>query len=287
MATRWARRSPTSTPSWPTPRWPASSSPASTDTHLDYSIRAHAAGKAIFCEKPIDMDLARARAAAGMLEGARLFLGFNRRFDPNFQGPEGAAATASSASWRRLQITSNDPARRRSATSRSPAASSRTWRSTTSTWPAGCWARSRSRCSPGAAAWSIRYRRGGRYRHRAHLLKTASGKLCVIANSRRSGFGYDQRIEAYGSAGMIRAETSPRARSRSGTSRRRPGRPLPELLPRPLRGRLRAPRWRTSPTSWTAAPSRDWLCRWRGRPGPGRGRRPVASDRPGGEALRR
>jgi myo-inositol 2-dehydrogenase/D-chiro-inositol 1-dehydrogenase len=38
------------------------------------------------------------------------------------------------------------------------------------------------------------------------VLKTASGKLCVIANSRRSGFGYDQRIEAYGAAGMIRAD---------------------------------------------------------------------------------
>jgi myo-inositol 2-dehydrogenase/D-chiro-inositol 1-dehydrogenase len=38
------------------------------------------------------------------------------------------------------------------------------------------------------------------------VLKTASGKLCVIANSRRSGFGYDQRIEAYGSGGMIRAD---------------------------------------------------------------------------------
>ena len=38
------------------------------------------------------------------------------------------------------------------------------------------------------------------------LLRTASGKLCVIANSRRSGFGYDQRIEAYASGGMVRAD---------------------------------------------------------------------------------
>jgi myo-inositol 2-dehydrogenase/D-chiro-inositol 1-dehydrogenase len=38
------------------------------------------------------------------------------------------------------------------------------------------------------------------------MLKTAAGKLCVIANSRRSGFGYDQRIEAYGSAGMVKAD---------------------------------------------------------------------------------
>ncbi len=38
------------------------------------------------------------------------------------------------------------------------------------------------------------------------ILKTASGRLCVIANSRRCGFGYDQRIEAYCSAGLIRAD---------------------------------------------------------------------------------
>src|SRR3546814_8695458 len=58
---------------------------SSTDTHLDYSVRAAAAGKAIFCEKPIDQDPARARAAASALSGARLLLAFNRRFDPNFQ----------------------------------------------------------------------------------------------------------------------------------------------------------------------------------------------------------
>src|SRR3546814_11544024 len=45
---------------------------SSTDTHLDYSVRAAAAGKAIFCEKPIDQDPARARAAASSLSGARL-----------------------------------------------------------------------------------------------------------------------------------------------------------------------------------------------------------------------
>jgi myo-inositol 2-dehydrogenase/D-chiro-inositol 1-dehydrogenase len=38
------------------------------------------------------------------------------------------------------------------------------------------------------------------------LLKTASGRLCVISNSRRSGYGYDQRIEAFGSRGVVRAD---------------------------------------------------------------------------------
>jgi myo-inositol 2-dehydrogenase / D-chiro-inositol 1-dehydrogenase len=38
------------------------------------------------------------------------------------------------------------------------------------------------------------------------VLKTASGRLCVISNSRRSGYGYDQRIEAFGSGGLVRAD---------------------------------------------------------------------------------
>ena len=57
---------------------------SSTDTHLDYCLRAAAAGKAIFCEKPIDQDLARARGAAPQLADANMLLAFNRRFDPNF-----------------------------------------------------------------------------------------------------------------------------------------------------------------------------------------------------------
>ncbi|CAN5123454.1 hypothetical protein BH10PSE2_BH10PSE2_10930 [soil metagenome] len=58
---------------------------SSTATHLDYSVRAARAGKAIFCEKPIDQDLERAKSAAGDLSTARMLLAFNRRFDPNFQ----------------------------------------------------------------------------------------------------------------------------------------------------------------------------------------------------------
>src|SRR5579872_3107901 len=57
---------------------------SSTDTHLDHCLSAAAAGKSIFCEKPIDLDLARARAAAPALATARILMGFNRRFDPQF-----------------------------------------------------------------------------------------------------------------------------------------------------------------------------------------------------------
>src|ERR1700681_928287 len=58
---------------------------SSTNAHLDQALLAAAAGKAIFCEKPLDLDLERARSAASQLERAAMLMGFNRRFDPHFQ----------------------------------------------------------------------------------------------------------------------------------------------------------------------------------------------------------
>src|SRR5262249_49077308 len=60
---------------------------SSTDTHLDLVLAALAGGKAVFCEKPLDLDLARLRAAEAKLADppAPLYVAFNRRFDPHFQ----------------------------------------------------------------------------------------------------------------------------------------------------------------------------------------------------------
>ena len=180
---------------------------SATDTHLDYCLAAHAAGKAIFCEKPLDMDLARARAAAGGLAGARVFLGFNRRFDPNFQALKARLAEGAVGALETLQITSNDPAP-------PPIAYVKTsgglfkdmaihdfdmarWLLGEEPTEVFAWGSCLVDPAIGAA---------GDIDTARTVLKTASGKLCVIANSRRSGFGYDQRIEAYGSAGMVRAD---------------------------------------------------------------------------------
>jgi myo-inositol 2-dehydrogenase/D-chiro-inositol 1-dehydrogenase len=60
---------------------------SSTDAHLDNALDALRAGKLVFCEKPLDLDLARLLAASGELEKAegKLFVAFNRRFDPHYQ----------------------------------------------------------------------------------------------------------------------------------------------------------------------------------------------------------
>ncbi len=59
---------------------------APTDVHADLIEAVAKAGKAVFCEKPVDLDSARIRACLAVVEQARvpLMIGFNRRFDPNF-----------------------------------------------------------------------------------------------------------------------------------------------------------------------------------------------------------
>ena len=180
---------------------------SSTDTHLEYSLRAAAAGKAIFCEKPIDQDLARARAAGVVLSRARLLLAFNRRFDPNFRALKARLDSGVVGTLESLQITSNDP---------SPpppsyvAVSGGLYKDMAiHDFDMARWLLGEEPIEVYAAGSCLvdpEIGRLGDIDTARTVLKTASGRLCVIANSRRSGFGYDQRIEAYASAGMVRAD---------------------------------------------------------------------------------
>jgi myo-inositol 2-dehydrogenase/D-chiro-inositol 1-dehydrogenase len=183
---------------------------SATDTHLDTCLRAHAAGKAIFCEKPIDLDLARARAAAGQFAGARLFVGFNRRFDPSFKALKARLDDGAVGALETLQITSNDPAPPPLAYVKVSGGLFKDMaihdfdmaRWLLGEEPTQVFAWGSCLIDPAIGA-------AGDIDTARTMLRTASGRLCVIANSRRSGFGYDQRIEAYGAAGMVRAGNAP------------------------------------------------------------------------------
>jgi myo-inositol 2-dehydrogenase/D-chiro-inositol 1-dehydrogenase len=180
---------------------------SSTDAHLDHCLAAAAAGKAIFCEKPLDMDLARARAAGDRLKDARLFLGFNRRFDPSFQALRARLAEGAVGALETLQITSNDPAPPPVSYVKVSGGLFRDMaihdfdmaRWLLSEEPSEVFAWGSCLVDPAIGE-------AGDIDTARTMLRTPSGKLCVIANSRRSGFGYDQRIEAYGAAGMVRAD---------------------------------------------------------------------------------
>ncbi len=179
---------------------------SATDTHLDYCLRVAATGKAIFCEKPIDLDLARARAAAPGLAKARLLLGFNRRFDPNFQALKARLDSGALGKLETLNITSHDPA--------PPPI---TYIGTSGglfldmaihDFDMARWLLGEEITEVFAAASCLvdpAIAEAGDVDTAKTLLRTASGKLCLISNSRRSGYGYDQRIEAFASAGMARA----------------------------------------------------------------------------------
>jgi myo-inositol 2-dehydrogenase / D-chiro-inositol 1-dehydrogenase len=83
---------------------------SATNAHLDQALRAAAAGKTIFCEKPLDLDLERARNAASQLERAAMLMGFNRRFDPHFQALKTRLDEGAIGRLESLSIVSHDPA---------------------------------------------------------------------------------------------------------------------------------------------------------------------------------
>jgi len=84
---------------------------SSTDTHSQMIAEAAAAGKHIFCEKPIDHDLAKIDHVLGLVEnaGVKLQVGFNRRFDPNFKRVRDIVASGDIGDPHILRITSRDP----------------------------------------------------------------------------------------------------------------------------------------------------------------------------------
>jgi myo-inositol 2-dehydrogenase/D-chiro-inositol 1-dehydrogenase len=180
-----------------------------TDMHADLIEQAARARKQIFCEKPIDLSVDRVRACLAVVEetGALLMVGFNRRFDPNFRAMRERIDAGAIGAVEMVNIISRDP---------------------------------------GPPPLSYMERSGGLFRDMtihdfdmarfllgeepasvsavgsvlvdpdiagvpdvdscAVTLVTASGKIAQISNSRRATYGYDQRIEVHGSAGMVRAE---------------------------------------------------------------------------------
>jgi myo-inositol 2-dehydrogenase/D-chiro-inositol 1-dehydrogenase len=179
---------------------------SSTDAHLELCLAANAAGKAIFCEKPLDLDLARARAAAHQLGPARLLMGFNRRFDPSFAKLKGEIDAGAVGALETLNITSHDPAPPPIAYVRVSGGLFRDM--TIHDFDTARWLLGEAPVTVFARAAVLidqAIGEAGDVDTARTLLRTASGKLAFISNNRRSGYGYDQRIEAFGSGGMARA----------------------------------------------------------------------------------
>ncbi len=178
---------------------------SSTDTHLDFSTRAIAAGKAVFCEKPLDLGLEKAKSAEAVLGDARFFLAFNRRFDPDFQRLNQRIRSGEMGALETLHIISHDPAPPPIEYVKVSGGMFKDM--TIHDFDMARWLLGEDPTEVYAAATSIvdpAIGEAGDVDTAKIILRTASGKICVISNSRRSGYGYDQRIEAFCAKGLLR-----------------------------------------------------------------------------------
>ncbi|WP_428152607.1 inositol 2-dehydrogenase [Brevundimonas sp.] len=179
---------------------------SSTDLHLTHALAAVDAGKAIFCEKPIDLNLAKARAAQDRFADARLVLAFNRRFDPHFVALKRRVDAGEIGRLETLHLVNHDPAA--PPPGFIPTSGGLFKDFTIHDLDLARWLLDEEPVEVFAAASCLvdsEIGRLGDVDTARTVLKTASGRMCVISNTRRSGYGYDQRIEAFGSRGMITA----------------------------------------------------------------------------------
>jgi myo-inositol 2-dehydrogenase/D-chiro-inositol 1-dehydrogenase len=184
---------------------------SSTDTHARMIEEAAAAGKHIFCEKPIDFDLARIDRALAAVEdaGVKLQIGFNRRFDPNFKRVHDLVAEGKVGQPHILRITSRDPA---------PPPIEYVKVSGGIFLDMTIHDFDMARYLVGSEVEEI-YAAGGVMVDPAIgqagdidtaviTLRFQNGVVGTIDNSRQAVYGYDQRVEVFGSGGCVSADNN-------------------------------------------------------------------------------
>ncbi|CUH52115.1 inositol 2-dehydrogenase [Shimia marina] len=180
-----------------------------TDTHADLIERFAKTGKAIFCEKPVDLSAARVRACLETVSetDAKLMIGFNRRFDPHFGALKAAIDSGEIGDVEQVTITSRDPGL---PPHEYIGVSGGIFRDMTiHDFDMARFLLSEEIVQVYATASALvdpSIRELGDYDTATVVLTTASGKQATILNSRRATYGYDQRIEVLGSKGMVQAE---------------------------------------------------------------------------------
>ena len=180
-----------------------------TPTHADIAIAAMKAGKHVFCEKPVDLTIEKIQKTAQVAKetGVKLQIGFNRRFDHNHGRVQQLAKSGKLGNIEIVKITSRDP----EPPSPEYAASSgglyidmMIHDFDMAMFLAGCdvtevYAMGTSLVDP-------RIGQAGDVDTAIVTLTFENGALGVIDNSRRAAYGYDQRVEVFGSLGMAAGE---------------------------------------------------------------------------------
>ncbi|MDX6750968.1 inositol 2-dehydrogenase [Geminicoccaceae bacterium 1502E] len=181
---------------------------SSTDTHVDLITAAAKAGKAVLCEKPIDLDIARVDACwseIGSLDPV-VQIGFNRRFDPSFAAIKTAIGAGEIGEVRQVIITSRDPDIPSDDYMKVAGGLLRDM--TIHDFDLARFFLGEEPVQVAAFADALidqRVRDLGEHDTAMILLRTASGRQCCITNYRRAVYGYDQRVEVMGEHGMLQA----------------------------------------------------------------------------------
>jgi myo-inositol 2-dehydrogenase/D-chiro-inositol 1-dehydrogenase len=186
---------------------------SSSDTHVDLLMAAAEAGKAVFCEKPVSLDLGELDRALGAIDaaGVPFQIGFNRRFDPAHASVREAVASGAIGDPHLVRISSRDPEPPPLEYVKSSGGLFLDMmihdfdmaRFVTGSEVVEVFARGAVRVEP----W---FAEVGDVDTALVTLVHADGCLTAIDNSRRAAYGYDQRVEVFGSEGMAVSE-NPRA----------------------------------------------------------------------------
>jgi myo-inositol 2-dehydrogenase/D-chiro-inositol 1-dehydrogenase len=181
----------------------------STDTHASLIVESAKAGKAVFCEKPIDISLEKVNRCSDQIKNfdVPIQIGFNRRFDPSHRKVAQAVQNGEIGTLEHVLITSRDP--------EPPpkeyylVAGGMLRDMTIHDFDLARFVLNeevKKVTALTATLFDPVAREIGEIDSAMILMQTESGKLCHINNSRHASYGYDQRLEAHGSKGMIRSE---------------------------------------------------------------------------------
>ncbi|RCK05301.1 hypothetical protein TH5_14785 [Thalassospira xianhensis MCCC 1A02616] len=186
---------------------------SATSTHADLIERGIRAGKAVFCEKPVDLSISRVNATLEAIKGQenRLFVAFNRRFDPAVAELKRRLDAGVIGDLELVTVVSKDPGALPIDYIKVSGGMFRDMtihdfdmaRFILGEEPVRVTALASTLTDPAIKA-------EGDIDTASVTLQTASGKIAVITNSRRASFGYDQRVEAHGSLGTLRTENVPK-----------------------------------------------------------------------------
>lgn len=182
-----------------------------TDTHAQYIIDAAKAGKHIFCEKPVDLSLEVIQSAidAAKTAGVKLMVGFNRRFDPNFMKIKQLVVDGKIGEPQILKITSRDP---EPPPAEYSAVSGGMFMDMTihdfdmARYIAG--SEVTEVYTKASVLIDPEIGKAGDVDTAIITLTFVNGAIGVIDNSRKAVYGYDQRVEIFGSKGMATADNN-------------------------------------------------------------------------------